>query len=244
MFTTRMFTALTGGLLFLSSVVHSRNLLRSRFDAVISTQPDKAQLIRPLGSPPVLLQQSPPGFKPPTQETCDQLAEMAKGEMEVEESTCDAVIYGGSAKAPMGCECHFLGQKVKCLWGAPNAAVQQNLIDMGFNRLDNMGANTANSGGFKIQNCMYMAYRDPWPHTVEDSKVLQKEDHDDVLYMVKAIADSTEGVRKFENAEMWAATLGPWPVDEYGTPNCFGRCTTNPPDVWLRYTTSTAPALL
>ena len=41
-----------------------------------STQPDKAQLIRPLGSPPVLLQQSPPGFKPPTQEICYQLAEM------------------------------------------------------------------------------------------------------------------------------------------------------------------------
>merc|ERR1719487_596834 len=106
-----------------------------------------------------------------------------------------------------------------------------------------MGANAANSGGFKIQNCMYMAYRDPWPHTVDGGKILQKEDHDDVLYMIKAVADSTEGVRKFENNVMWAGTIPPWPVDEYGTPTCHGRCTTFPPHVFGRYTT-TAPALL
>lgn len=241
-----MATALAAGLLFLSSLVQSRNLLRGRFDNAVSAFPENAEHIRPLGVPPILLQQPlPGGFKPPTQEKCDELAEMAKGEMEVEESTCDAVIYGASAKAPMGCECHFLGDKVKCPWAAPNAAVTQKLIDMGFNRLDNMGANAgAGSGGFKVQNCMYAAQRDPWPHTIDGSKALQKEDHDDVLYMIKAMADSTEGVRKFENAEMWAATLGPWPVDEYGTPNCFGRCTTNPPDVYMRYTTTAAPALL
>lgn len=176
---------------------------------------------------------------------------MAKGEMpDMEEATCDAVIYGASAKAPMGCECHFLGEAVKCPWAAPNSAVKQEMLDMGFNRLDNMGANAgAGSAGFKVQNCMYSAYLDPFPHTVDGGKAIQKADHDDVLYMVKTMADSTEGVRKAglgdgNFANFWSVTLPPWPVDEYGTPTCFGRCTTNPPNVWLRYTTTPAPKLL
>merc|ERR1719160_613003 len=104
----------------------------------------------------------------------------------------------------MGCECHFLGENVKCPWAAPNGAVKKPMQDLGFNRLDNMGANAGyGSGNFKIQNCMYAAFRDPWPHNVEDSKILQKEDHDDVLYMVKTMADSTEGARTFENHVQW-----------------------------------------
>lgn len=263
-----MFTAFATVLLFLSTHVQSRNLLLGKFDDDAGIHPQsknllhsrvnsaasasrlekfKKQLIKPLGSPPDLafVQQSPPGFKPPTQEICDKVADMAKGEMEVIESTCDAVIYGGSAKAPMGCECHFLGDKVKCPWAAPNANVAKTMQDMGFNRLDNMGANAGpGSGGFKIQNCMYMAYRDPWSHTVEGSKIMQVEDHDDVLRMAKAIDQSTDWAFHFEEAPRYAATIGPWPVDEYGTPHCFGRCTTNPPNVWLRYTTTAAPGLL
>lgn len=238
------FTAFSIVLFFLGTHVQSRNL-RSRFDDAASASVDRPQLIKPLSAPPSFVQQTPAGFKPPTQEICDQLADMAKGEMELQESSCDAVIYGASAKAPMGCECHFLGEKVKCPWAAPNDAVQQNLKDMGFNRVDNMGANAGVGGGsFKIQNCLYAAYRDPFPHTVEDSKILQQEDHDDVLRMVKAMADSTEWARTFENHVQWAVTIPPWPVDEYGTPTCFGRCTTFPPHVWMRYTTTAAPALL
>jgi len=239
--------------LLLGTLVQSKNLrLRGRFDDAASARLDKPQIVRPLNAPPVFVQarQDPTAFKPPTQETCDKVAEMAKGEMTVEESTCDAVIWGGSAKATAGCECHFLGEAVKCPWAAPNSAVTQDMIDMGFNRLDNMGANAGpGSGSFKVQNCMYMAYLDPFPHTVDGAKALQKADHDDVLYMIKAVADSTEGVRKAglgdgNFANFWSVTLGPWPVDEYGTPTCFGRCTTNPPNVWLRYTTTAAPALL
>lgn len=234
-----------------STLAQSRNLLRGTFDNIADARlgikkVGKPKLIRPLVAPAALIQQTPPGFKPPTQETCDKVAEMAKGEMkEVVDSSCDAVVYGGDAKAPMGCECHFLGDKVKCPWGAPNAGVAQPMKDLGFNRLDNMGANMGyGSGAFKVQNCMYMAILDFFPHSVDDAKTLQTVDHDDVLSIVKRIADSTEWARTFENHVQWAGTIGPWPVDEYGTPNCFGRCTTNPPNVWLRYTTTPAPALL
>lgn len=244
-------TAVSAVILFLSTLAQSRNLrMRGQFDDAAAVLKHLHQppppAVRPLGAPPMFIQgHEEPGFKPPTQDICDQVADMAKGEMTLDESTCDAVIYGGSAKAPMGCECHFLGEAVKCPWAAPNGGVKKEMIDLGFNRLDNMGKNGgAGSGTFGIQNCMYMGALDMFPHTVEGAKALQKADHDDVLYMVKAIADSTEGTRTFGNGLQWGATVPPWPVDEYGTPNCFGRCTTNPPNVWLRYTTTAPPALL
>jgi len=245
MVSTHMFSAVSAVLFLFSTLAQSKNLLRSHFDDAVTVHHGKIKLIRPLVHPPVFVQQSPPGFKPPTQEVCDEVAEMAKGEMELEESTCDAVIYGASAKTPMGCECHFLGEKIKCPWAAPNAGVTKVMQDKGFNRLDVMGKNAGpGSGSWAVMSCMYMAYRDPFPHSVEDGKILQQEDHDDVLYMIKTMQDSTEGARTFENHVHWAGTIPPWPVDEYGTPNCFGRCTTNPPNVWLRYTTTAAPEFL
>lgn len=243
----RLFTYCLVVHLLSSTLVRSRTLLRGRLDDAVSVRLEKPKFTKPLGAPPTFLQQMPPGFKPPTQDICDQVAGMAKEEMGdgLVESSCDAVIYGASAKAPMGCECHFLGDKVKCPWGGPNQKVTQPMKDLGFNHLDNMGANAgAGSGSFKVQNCLYAAYRNPWPTDVEGGKIMQQEDHDDVLRMVKAMADSTEWARTFEEAPKYAATIGPWPVDEYGTPNCFGRCTTNPPNVWLRYTTTAPPGLL
>lgn len=211
--------------------MQSKKLLRGRFDNAVSGGLEQTQRLRPLGASPAFVQQTPAGFKPATQEVCDQVAGMAKGEMELEESTCDAVVYGADAKSPMGCECHFLGEKANCPWAGPNGSVTKGMKDMGFKRVDDMGGNSgAGSGRFKVQNCMYTALQEHFPPDVEGSKAMQQEDHDDVLRMVKAMEDSTEWARTNEEAPKWAATVGPWPVDEYGTPHCFGRCTTNPPN--------------
>merc|ERR1719156_510037 len=100
MVSNHMFTAVSAVILFFCLHAQSKNLrMRRRFDDAAATDLHKRDHVRPLGAPPVFVQQhQDPAFKPPTQEVCDQVADMAKGEMKdgVVESTCDAVIYGAS----------------------------------------------------------------------------------------------------------------------------------------------------
>lgn len=179
------------------------------------------------------------------QEKCDKIAEMGKAKANSEEVRCDAVILEGTA--PFGCECHFLGEGQACPFdcSGPNhmqGCVDKEVMDMGFGYLfKEGGSGGGHAGPINIAVCMYSSWKGyPFHEDPQYMKEYQKTSMNNVLTWVKAVEDRTDAWKKNLNW-MWGATLPPWPVDKYGTHNCFGRCTTADPVVWARYT-STTPA--
>jgi len=181
------------------------------------------------------------GVKPADAETCKKVTELVKKESKAESGECKLVVPGTGA-APDGCECHMMGFE-EFTGGCPfdcsgeekfHDCVEKPLKDLGINKVSSMGAvSFPEMGSAKGANCMYWAWMEnPFTDDVDQRQKNGEASRANVLSYVKTANEWSGAIAKGAAGALWGLTMGPWPVDKYGTPNCFGLCTTPNMTYW------------
>lgn len=171
------------------------------------------------------------------QPKCDTLAGMVKDKNKAEESKCDSVILGGAAS--WGCKCMSIGEgQGGCAFvdGAYNPAKE--VSDMGFTRVSTAAKfGDDKTGGIVTLTCMYYMYKnDVFQKDPDRTQDNLKRMQDETLGIIKGANDASYKVSKAVMYGTWILTPAPWPVDKYGTPMCFGFCTTLNIPYWHQWT--------
>jgi len=212
--------------------------------------PAQAKRLRPLRRPTtkemstMLLEgSSERGFND-VQPTCDKIAGLVKDKNKAEESKCDSVILGGVGS--WGCKCVSIGENQgDCAFKEEGYSPGKEVSDLGITRVmteANFGDGLA--GSMKGLTCMYYMF---------PGDLFQRYP-DRTQANLKAMNEEATGVLKNGNAAayngakgvfygMFVLTPPPWPVDKYGTPMCFGLCTTLNVPYWMQWTQTPEPKL-
>lgn len=149
------------------------------------------------------------------------------------ESECEQVAYDAN---PVGCQCS-LGGKAECPLTDglhPLGAGMQLSGDaqkLGFYRLSSSSlGSSAATGGVPSVFCMYWLGNGDYLATDPDVIAANVETE---VKRSKDLTDKAEkwanGVGKANSAWQWGFTAPPSPHDEFGTPTCWGWCTTPTP---------------
>lgn len=203
--------------------------------------------LRPLQRPTtselatVLMEGSMWDFKD-VQPTCDKLAGMAKDKNKAEESKCDSVILGGANS--WGCKCNYIGES---LGGCPFKEDAHNpgkeVSDLGFTRvMQESKFGDMHAGSMESLTCMYYIFPgDVFQADPERTQANLRAMKDEATAVLKGGNEAAYSASKGAMFGLKVLTAPPWPVDKYGTPMCFGLCTTLNIPYWMQWTVTPEP---